>query len=395
MKVLFVASLYRPHVGGIETMITELCRFYHTQGIETVVLTKKWPNTLPEHDTFEGTEIHRVITARTRDEFLEVNDWLKENHYKIKADVIHTIGVRRPLPLVAVMLARLWNVPVISSISGGDIPDAYDPEPGMIWDEGKEVVPGALIQSDVVNCVSESLSRDLRVFMPEIKKIETLYAGIEYSNIQEAKPEKIREQYIYSLRRLDPSKGIDLLIKAFNIVKDTFPKLDLVISGEGSEEPMLRALVNEYHLNDRVIFTGTVDLPRAMSLLKGSVMTVVPSLSEGGGLINVEAQAAGIPVIASRVGGIPEYISEGESGILFESGNYKELAEKIKLVLSDNTLREKLIAGGYKHAKLFDWNVLAPQYLELYKKTIKEHTDNFIFKPWSPLTTELWEKLTK
>ena len=87
-------------------------------------------------------------------------------------------------------------------------------------------------------------------------------------------------------------------------------------------------------MDEKVIFIGTIKLSRGMSLLKGAKLTVVPSLSEGGGLVNVEAQASGCPVIASRVGGIPEYVKDGESGLLFEPGNYKELAEKISLTMS-------------------------------------------------------------
>lgn len=124
-----------------------------------------------------------------------------------------------------------------------------------------------------------------------------------------------------------------------------------------------------------------------------AVATVVPSLSEGGGLINVEAQAAGCPVIASRVGGIPEYVKEGVSGILFESGNHEELAEKLSQVISDDGLRCAIIAGGYEHAKSFDWNVLAPQYFDLYLKTINEHKSTASFEPWSDLTRKLWVKL--
>ena len=392
-KVLFISSLYHPHVGGIETMITELAKFYRTQNIESVVLTKKWPNGLPDYECFNGVEIYRVISARKDEEFADLVDWLKNNSTKIKADIIHLVGVRRPLPLVGLMLGRLWNVPVISTIAGGEIPDAYDPQPGLIWDEGKEFIPDVLRQSDVVNCVSEYLSSDLKRILPDLKNVGTLYAGIDFSIINGSKPEQIKGKYIYSLRRLDPSKGIDVLIRAFNLIKDKFSDLYLVISGEGSEEKKLRELVNGFHLDERVVFTGTVELSRGISLLKGSLTTVVPSLSEGGGLVNVEAQAAGCPVIASRVGGIPEYVKEGESGILFEAGNYEELAEKITQVLSDDSLRKKLIEGGFKHAQGFDWNILAPKYIEIYLKNIEKYDKNQAFKPWSDLTTDLWNRL--
>ena len=72
--------------------------------------------------------------------------------------------------------------------------------------------------------------------MPCLDNIETLYAGMDFSVINNAQIEKMKENYIFCLRRLDPSKGVDILIKAFNIIRDRFPDLFLVIAGDGSEE---------------------------------------------------------------------------------------------------------------------------------------------------------------
>jgi len=79
---------------------------------------------------------------------------------------------------------------------------------------------------------------------------------------------------------------------------------------------------------------------------------------------------------------------------LFEPGNYKELADKISQLISDNLLREKLISNGINYAKKFDWDILAPQYINLYEKAIRSYKFDIMFKPWSNLTTELWNKLT-
>lgn len=393
-RVLFVSSLYYPHIGGVETMITELSGFYRKNGIQAVSLTKRWPLSLSESDEYHGTNIYRVASARTQEEFQVIIDWVKENEPKIKADIIHVIGVRRPLPLLALLLARLWRVPIVCTIAGGDIPDKGDPYPASVWEEGLDFIPDVLKQSDCVNCVSGSLVKDLKELMPDLANIETLYAGIDSSVINSVAPEKFKERYIFSLRRLDPSKGIDVLVHAFNQIKDRFQDLHLVIAGEGPEEQNLKQLVDSFALESRVTFIGSVEMERGIALLKSAELTVVPSISEGGGLVNIEAQAAGCPVVASRVGGIPEYIKEGESGLLFASGNYMELADKISMLLLDKKLRKKLVEGGYKHAQQFDWNVLSPQYINLYQEVIKCYNQNKSFNPWSDLTKDLWWRLT-
>ncbi len=179
-KVLFISSLYHPHVGGIETMITELSSFYRKNKIDSVVLTKKWPTTLADYDEHKETKIYRVVSARTDKEFSSIIDWIKENNICIKVDIVHVVGIRRPLPLIGLLLSRLWKVPLICTIAGGDIPDKIDAQPTKIWEEGKDFIPYVLMQTDRVNCVSEALTKDLKKLMPILPSVQTLYAGMDF-----------------------------------------------------------------------------------------------------------------------------------------------------------------------------------------------------------------------
>ncbi len=392
-KILFVASLYAPHVGGIETMIKELSRLYINMGYHVSVLTKKWPKDLVDIEKIDGVNVYRVVSARTEEDFFNLVTQVLKHEHELKSDIIHVIGIRRPLPFIALMLARRWGVPVVQTIAGGDIPDVLDPNPGLVWDEGKEFIPQTLLQSDSINAVSRYMAITMLGLMPEIRLVDTLYAGINLSDIKRITPENIDKKYIFSLRRLDPSKGIDILIKAFKIIAGEFPDLYLLIAGEGTEKQYLERLVVECALEKRVKFIGTVSLEKGIALLKSAVLTVVPSLSEGGGLVNIEAQAAGCPVVASNVGGIPEYVLDNYSGLLFHSGNIDDLVRQIRRVIVDKKLRDDLIAGGYEYAEKFDWKSLVPQYIDIYQETIKKHDIHKAFKPWSDITSNIWKKL--
>lgn len=393
-RVLFISSLYYPHVGGIETMIAELSQFYQKQGIESVVLTKKWPGTLSNKEEYRGAKIYRVISARTEDEFKNIIEWVKKNETKIKADIIHAIGIRRPLPLIGLLLSCHWNVPMISTIAGSEIPSADDPQSDTVWNEGRDIMRPVIELSDFVTCVSKSLATDLIKVIPNTKLLKTIYAGVDTQFINSIACTETEKDYVISLRRLVSSKGIDVLIRAFKEIADEYPRIKLIIAGEGSEEINLKSLSTELSLENRIEFIGTVPLLRAVSLLKGAICAVVPSLSEGGGLVNVEAQAASCPVIASRVGGIPEYVQDGVSGLLFESKNSKDLTNKMKMIISNKALRNKLILGGIKHAEKFSWEILGPKYLSLYRKMIDQNKEK-LFQPWSALTSQLWLKLKK
>ena len=371
-KILLISSLYYPHVGGVETMVRELARLYRKEKIEVNVLSKKWPISLFDYEVYEDVDIYRVPSARTDNEFLAIANWIKEHGNNMKPDIIHVIGARRPLPLIALVLRYYWNVPLVLTIAGGDIPDKNYPYPGTVWEESKSTVYPVFEHADIITCVSEDITRDFRHFFPEIKTaVETLYAGIDIEYIDKAPKEKYCDDYIFSLRRLDPTKGIHILIEAFAIITRTYSNLRLVIAGDGSERPYLEELVQKLRLGDNVKFIGTIGLERGISLLKGAKLTVVPSLSEAGGLVNVEAQAAGCPVVATRVGGIPEYVQDGISGLLCRPNDVPDLAKKIMLLLGDKELRGKMIEGGLAHARKFDWEVLGPKYLSLYDSIIE------------------------
>ena len=161
-------------------MIRELSRSYIKRGIDVTILTKKWPDSLPEVSTFDGITIYRIKSARTEKDFIDVANWIGKNKQKIKSDIIHVIGARRPLPLIALVLRFLWKVPLVLTIAGGDIPDKVDPFPGTIWKESESTVYPVFGFADSLTCVSNSISKDFRFFFPEVKvKTTTFYAGID------------------------------------------------------------------------------------------------------------------------------------------------------------------------------------------------------------------------
>ena len=392
MKVLFICSLYYPHAGGIETIIREMSSLYIKKGIEVNVLTKRWPINLPEFEEYEGVKIHRIISAKIKNEFLSNIEFFKKNNDSLKSDIIHVIGVRRPLPLLAFILSRYWKAPLVISISGGDIPDPLDPQPRRIWSISKEIVEPVIIRSDWINTFSKDLVKLTKNTIPELSNISLIYAGLDLEKIRKIRKYQSKQPYILSLRRLDPSKGVDITVKAFAKISKKNINIKLIIVGDGTERKKLESLVGKLKIKNRVEFTGKLSLGKSLSLLKGALLTVVPSISEGGGLINLEAQACRCPLIASRVGGIPEYARENYSALMFKIGDVNELANKIELVINDKSLRHQLILNGRKYVKKFSWDNILDKYLKGYKNLLTKKI-NYSFQPWSNLSNDLWKKI--
>lgn len=166
-------------------------------------------------------------------------------------------------------------------------------------------------------------------------------------------------------RRLVKKNGVDIAIRAMALLKDAH--LELQIAGDGPEGPHLRRLASQLHLSDRIRFLGPVRRRTEMaSLVSQARAVIIPSVPvegvvEATSIAALEAMSCGVPVFASRLGGLKEIISDGETGFLFEPGNWKELAclldEKISTGLLDDALAVGCAARDYvrQHHSLQVW----------------------------------------
>jgi glycosyltransferase involved in cell wall biosynthesis len=144
-------------------------------------------------------------------------------------------------------------------------------------------------------------------------------------------------------------KGVDVLIKAFHRIAEDFPDHRLVIAGHCPDRTEWDALVGG---NRRVDMYDALPHDRAMALMAGCSAFVLPSRTEAMGRVLLEAMAFGKPVVASAVDGIPHYVQDGETGLLFRSGDDRDLAEKLTAVLGDPRLAEQLGHQGRERARI-------------------------------------------
>ena len=384
-KVLFVCSIYKPNVGGVETAVEELCSQYNSFGIETCVLTKKFPFDLPEYEKDNQTDIIRVKRPLTDTDYLELMKQLTSD-IRLKADVIHVMGIRRPLPFFALFLARYYNIPIVMNFVGSDVLTSDNPEDLKIWEERKEDTINSVQQADGFISFSEGITRAARNLLPQLNSVTTVYSGIDLAKINRVSPKTGLGKYIVAARRLIYNKGIDILIKAFETVHKEFPDISLYIIGDGPEKENLINLSKNMGLTSCIHFTGTLSLEELFAYMKGAILHVCPSRAEGGGIVNVEASACGCIPIGSNVDGIPEYIQDKISGLLFKSENYDDLAEKILEVIKNTERKNLMQQNGYLFAKTFDIEVKAQEYLSVYK-----NISSGKLKAWSLLSKQMME----
>lgn len=219
------------------------------------------------------------------------------------------------------------------------------------------------------------------------RKLELFYEnGIDQEFLDSSQRRKHNDKVnLLFVGRLVPYKCADVVIEAISkLDRDTLNKVHLTIVGDGSEKSSLEQQVQELNLGESVYFAGWVNQQETLQYYNQSDIFCFPSIREFGGAVVLEAMACGLPCIVADNGGIAEYISEA-NGFKIEpiSKEYlaKQLTEKIKLLVNNEQLREKMSINAVERAREFEWGQKAQKVVEIYEQLIVE-------KYGSPLQAE-------
>ena len=392
MHILFVASIYRPHIGGIEKFIEEMGHHLQSLGHQVSVLTKQYPYNLHKKEKIANIPVYRIRRPITDDDFYRTANELKSLANELKVDVIHLVGIRRPLGVFLPFLRDYWKAPLIVTFAGGDVPNENYPEEWQLWQKSKRYLAPAIEQADKYTVFSQDLAKMAKACMPNLSREEmpVIHAGIDFSLHATVQTHKPDSPYFLTAARLVPFKGLHYAIDAFCSLKEQtyiIHDLRLKIIGNGPEKERLQNLCQEKGIEKYVDFLGTQPLQTVYSYLKSTIALLSPSIEEGGGTINIEASACGAIPIGARTGGIPEYIQDGVTGILFEKENVEDLQEAMSEVLHNLELRKELSQNGQMWARNFSWPVITNKYLEIYKNS--QHSSLRKTQNWSTLSSNI------
>ena len=172
---------------------------------------------------------------------------------------------------------------------------------------------------------------------------------------------------LLALGRLIPEKGFDIALRACALVRRQVPEIQMIVAGDGPEREGLAQLAAELGLD--VSFPGWVDPGDVPALINRATLVIVPSsFAEPFGLVALQASQMARPVVAARSGGLPEIISEGGSGMLFEAGDQKAAAAAIARLLADPELAARMGSEGRSRALgTFSMKRYADAYEEMYR----------------------------
>ncbi len=220
--------------------------------------------------------------------------------------------------------------------------------------------------------VSKTTKKDVMSFykIPE-KKIEVVYNGFEKeiddTDVPKTMDEidgKITPPYILYVGTIQPRKNIITLIRAFSLLQKTNPELTLVITGKKGWlfDQIFKEAKKEY-LENKIIFTGYVTDEELVYLYRKAFCFALPSFYEGFGIPVLEAMSNGTPVVSSFSSSLPEV--GGEAALYFDPADYRDLADKLKLLYGDKKLRNELVRKGRERIKQFSWDTCAASTLKI------------------------------
>lgn len=345
----------------------KFCDYFIKQGYEIHVISLN-------KGTIEGVYTHNFdfnVKELKNDrsikklKYLKVIKEIKKIVKEINPDILHAHFASS-----YGLLGRLVNFkPYIISVWGTDI---YEfPKKSFIH---KLIIKQNLKKADEILSTSVAMSKETYLYTN--KNIYITPFGVDIERFKPIDIDKDKDKIVIgTVKTLETKYGIDYLIKAFNRVKYRLPnkKMSLVIGGDGTIKQSLINLTEELGLQNEVSFIGQVESTQIVEIFNSFDIAVFPSLQESFGVAAVEAQACGIPVIATNIGGLPEATVESKSAILVESKNVEQLADAIYELVIDPYKRKEM--GSYGREFVCEKYNVNDNFIgvnEIYKKYINK-----------------------
>ncbi len=363
-----------PTYGGSGVIATELGKYFARQGHKVHFITYSQPvrlDILEDNIYYHEVNVHDYPLFEYPPYELALASKMVQTITKWKLDLLH-VHYAIPHAYAALSAKQILaekgiKIPIITTLHGTDITlvgknASYHP-----------AVNYSINHSDVVTSVSESLKRDsLEIF--DIKKdIQVIPNFIDLS-IYKMDSKCLRKQFapegqkiLTHISNMRPVKRIKDVIEIFAKVRKEIPARLLMV-GDGPEKEPSRVLARELGVLEDIIYVGrTTEIHR---VLQCSDVFLLPSEKESFGLAALEAMAAGVPVISTNTGGLPEVNMDGETGFTSDVKDIKNMAKGALRILNDEVLSEKLKFNALAQAERHSIEKIAPIYLEMYQKAI-------------------------
>ena len=367
MRVLFWSKPFWPSIGGIEVLAAKLLPALQARGHEFAVITEQTHSRLPAEGRYQGIQVYRfpfflALADRRVEQILAIRQQVAELKRAFAPDLIHVNYVDHSV-LFHLDTRGAHPAPVVVTLHGdlGQLPK-------------REMLLAQTLASAtwVTGCSAWVVDYVRRLMPSATPRSSLIYNGLAVPSLPPTPP-SLHPPRLLCLGRLGAEKGFDLALSALPSVIKRFPQVRLVIAGDGPEHTSLKNQAIHLGLTDAVEFMGWVAPENVHALINTATLVVVPSRKEGFGLVAVEAAHMARPIVATRVGGLPEVVVHGQTGLLVEEGNAQALADAIIILLAHPEATVQMGQAARNHAReRFSWDHCVDAYDKLYRQLTKD-----------------------
>lgn len=383
--------------GGMNVYVLELSRRLAARGVEVDIFTRATSSSQPEvHDAFDGVRVHHVAAGPF--EGLTKND-LPAQMCSFVRDVLRAEVENGPGTFdvvhshywlsgqVGTVAAERWSVPLVhtmhtmAKVKNARLAEGDTPEPiGRVRGE-EEIVR---LADRLVANTEEEAAELVGLYEADPAQVVVVHPGVDLDVFRADRRDTARASLgladdavvLLFAGRIQPLKAPDVLLRAVAVLLERDPSLRgrLVVpvvggaSGSGLEAPdALADLAGDLGLDDVVRFEPPVRQDVLADWYAAATAVCVPSYNESFGLVALEAQACGTPVVAARVGGLPTAVADEVSGLLVDGHEPADWADALERLVADPGLADAMGRKAVEHASSFGWEATVDRTLEVYE----------------------------
>jgi len=375
-RVLIFTTTYFPLVGGAEVAVKEVTDRLPEQEFDLVCAKIK--KDLPRVETIGRVRVHRFGFGYTFDKYLFAafggfcGLWLTR---RLKQPIIWAVMASYGGFAALVLCLFRRNTRFLLTLQEGDPLEHYTNRAGIFSSFHKLIFKRA----DAVQAISRFLAdwakqmgfRGTPSVIPngvDLEIFDVSQTAEERKHIRTEHGFTENDIVLVTASRLVTKNGVDLLIRSLTHLPAHYKAL---ILGVGEDADALHSIVTELGLETRVVFAGSRPHRELVSFYQASDIFVRASRSEGLGNAFLEAMATGLPIIGTRVGGIPDFLLDGETGMFCKTENPVSLAQAVQHIWDDAALRAKLIEQGRALVRQkYNWNTVADLFHDVLKQLV-------------------------
>ncbi len=366
-RILYWVQNFLPSIGGVQILASHLLPALRGRGYEFAVVASQGFSDLPKVTEWEGIPVYRfpfreALTGGDPTLVLQVLTELRALKRAFPPDLVH-VNLTDPSVFFHLRTSPDRAPPFLLTTRMAMTHQSAGPD---------TVLGRALRAADRVTTISRAMLENLVGLVPGVgSKAEVVYNGLELPATPPL-PLPLDPPHLLCLGRAAPEKGFDVALRALARLVRDHPRIAMTVAGDGPALPSLKALANSLGLQDRVTFTGWIEPGEVPDMINRSTLMLVPSRWwEGFGLVALQAQQMGRPVVASRVGGLSEVVEDGHTGILVEKDEPQEMADGVDRLLRD---LQRLTAMGARARNRaldrFSWQSHVDAYDRIYREMV-------------------------